>query len=540
MKLVLSVVAVAAGCTEPPPPPPALSEVVSAISPSGGQGTDWQGTDWQGTDWQGTDWQGTDWQGTSLANVTVASSVGTATIHGAVLSVWRLNGGGWEQRLPNMICNWDMFKLFKSCTSVDLATQPSPLAGIDFVGTFRKPDGTTFTSRVRIGTSATDVGAVARDTKSAMFALLGHAETQSCALTSCTAPEGCRANCDIWLYDIRMVDHLDTMGLPARICPTGQALAVGGTYDSTGKRSESQTAFTFGCTSGTMAKCTRWGYRPFGSAYRVCSSPGCTDPQIATGLVGYHQSCVFAAKADYCADGDSFTKNGTLVDVSDFGYANGIAYRFVPSLKSVMPTESAFVWESTFDRYGATKIDHIRYADLQQDPTLTYRQADCLGSFVAVANDSEAWHRPADGPPVDLESLIYISSSPACAHSEQTIGRSLHRDCSPCTQAIDSDAAFKHCTNPTDSRGWDAACAVRAQQCTTSQLMASHGECATGGSLTLYDSLCTMTVCSDPATAACCQIGKTAWTASCVTAANRTCTGGRESGVTTGFCGVPR
>jgi hypothetical protein len=70
--------------------------------------------------------------------------------------------------------------------------------------------------------------------------------------------------------------------------------------------------------------------------------------------------------------------------------------------------------------------------------------------------------------------------------------------------------------------------------------MAQHGECTagpTGAPLSIYDSGCTIAVCSDPVHASCCT---TSWGAACMEAANATCKGGREGGIQPrGFCGTP-
>ncbi|HWN68154.1 MAG TPA: ADYC domain-containing protein, partial [Haliangium sp.] len=67
---------------------------------------------------------------------------------------------------------------------------------------------------------------------------------------------------------------------------------------------------TFACTSGVLAKCARnWGYKPW---KQVTTSSG---RRIA--LQPLHQACTRAARADYCGDGISHTRNGTLIDLFD-------------------------------------------------------------------------------------------------------------------------------------------------------------------------------------------------------------------------------
>jgi hypothetical protein len=81
------------------------------------------------------------------------------------------------------------------------------------------------------------------------------------------------------------------------------AIPLAATWDSTGARVESSTMFTFGCTTGVIAKCYRWGYRPWLTGYGD--------------LVSMHQTCTRLARADYCGNGISHTHDGTWVNVWD-------------------------------------------------------------------------------------------------------------------------------------------------------------------------------------------------------------------------------
>lgn len=55
------------------------------------------------------------------------------------------------------------------------------------------------------------------------------------------------------------------------------AIPMHGVWDDLGARHESDTLFTFGCVSGVLAKCVRWGYRPWTVNRRD--------------LIPYHQAC---------------------------------------------------------------------------------------------------------------------------------------------------------------------------------------------------------------------------------------------------------
>jgi hypothetical protein len=83
-----------------------------------------------------------------------------------------------------------------------------------------------------------------------------------------------------------------------------RAIPVAGVWDDSGARSDPAGYFTFGCTSGVIAKCVRWGYRPWEAIQGRSLRP-------------YHQACTRMARADYCGNGRSHTREGTLIDVYD-------------------------------------------------------------------------------------------------------------------------------------------------------------------------------------------------------------------------------
>ena len=83
----------------------------------------------------------------------------------------------------------------------------------------------------------------------------------------------------------------------------GVAIPVAATWNTHGDRVESSSLFTFGCTTGVIAKCYRWGYRPWLTGYGD--------------LVAMHWACTRLARADYCGDGVSHTQDGTWVNIWD-------------------------------------------------------------------------------------------------------------------------------------------------------------------------------------------------------------------------------
>jgi hypothetical protein len=246
-----------------------------------------------------------------------------------------------------------------------------------------------------------------------------------------------------------------------------------------------------------------------------------------------------AAMADYCGNGTSMTKDGTLIDI--FDYSEHYEEGFVPQLDGfVFPdtnTATAFAYEAVYSTRGAEQIDRTRYAELGTNPAWSVWTA-CPDTFrdSSPGGESFANYIRYGAPPAD-GAEIYVQSVPACAHSEYTVGKWLHPECSTCTGRVGG-----YCTDPTDPRGWDQGCVDFAKAvasysfdlCESSEeRMAAHSECTAGAALGTYDSGCTLTVCmSNPS---CCSPWGT-WSAACVDAANTTCRGGREGGLN-GFCG---
>ena len=83
---------------------------------------------------------------------------------------------------------------------------------------------------------------------------------------------------------------------------TGLAVAIpgnvrDGAYVPSGRRRQ----FTLSCLTGVLAKCVRWGYRPW---------EGGPKQELL-------KACVRAARADYCGTGRSYTCPGARVDIID-------------------------------------------------------------------------------------------------------------------------------------------------------------------------------------------------------------------------------
>jgi hypothetical protein len=120
------------------------------------------------------------------------------------------------------------------------------------------------------------------------------------------------------------------------------AIPLAAVWDEHGDRSESSAMFTFGCTTGVIAKCYRWGYRPWVTGYGD--------------LTETHWACTRMARADYCGNGVPHTRNGTAINMWDTLPAPGPIQRragLVPAL--------GMLFEAGWDTSGAVCLSRARW-----------------------------------------------------------------------------------------------------------------------------------------------------------------------------------
>lgn len=118
------------------------------------------------------------------------------------------------------------------------------------------------------------------------------------------------------------------------------AIPVAATWNGHGDRVESTTLFTLGCTTGVIAKCYRWGYRPWVTGYGD--------------LVSLHWTCTRMARADYCGNGMTFTRDGTMIN----------AWDNLPAPGPIMPhgtTPTGMIFEAGWNTSGAVCLSHGRW-----------------------------------------------------------------------------------------------------------------------------------------------------------------------------------
>jgi hypothetical protein len=124
------------------------------------------------------------------------------------------------------------------------------------------------------------------------------------------------------------------------------AIPLTGTWNEHGDRVESSSLFTFGCTTGVIGKCYRWGYRPWVTGYGD--------------LTAMHETCTRLARADYCGIGVPGTRNGTMINVWDTLPSPGPIQAHDGPLGLPIPPVG-FFFEAGWNTQGAVCLSHSRW-----------------------------------------------------------------------------------------------------------------------------------------------------------------------------------
>ena len=119
------------------------------------------------------------------------------------------------------------------------------------------------------------------------------------------------------------------------------AIPLAATWNEHGDRLDPGSLFTFGCTTGVIAKCYRWGYRPWVTGYG----------DLAT----MHWTCTRLARADYCGIGVPHTHDGTSVNVWDTLPAPG------PIQRHGLLTPLGMTFEAGWNTGGAVCLSRARW-----------------------------------------------------------------------------------------------------------------------------------------------------------------------------------
>jgi hypothetical protein len=142
--------------------------------------------------------------------------------------------------------------------------------------------------------------------------------------------------------------------------PSPRALAVRGVWDGSGARQDVPGKFTFACENGAIAKCVDWGYQPWAK-------------RDGRSLEELHQACTRMARADYCGDGRSHTRENHPLDVYD---GLGLLTRTTEASEGWEPARASF--EAAWGPEGAMCLARTRDGEAVETVL-----AECPGRFEA-------------------------------------------------------------------------------------------------------------------------------------------------------------
>lgn len=148
---------------------------------------------------------------------------------------------------------------------------------------------------------------------------------------------------EVLLYDFRMIAPDGSEEPLCRPDPDGRQLGLplAGRSDAAGiLRPSAANDFELVCTSGAQGKCVRLGYAPWRQA------------PDGRPMLDWYNACVRMVRADYCGDGRSFTRNGTIIDIYD---RIGV---------QTSGNDPVFSFEASWAPDGAVCVAHPRIPDI--------------------------------------------------------------------------------------------------------------------------------------------------------------------------------
>ena len=159
-----------------------------------------------------------------------------------------------------------------------------------------------------------------------------------------------------------------------------KAIPLSGRWDETGSYVDDN-SLTFACTNGAIAKCVRWGYKPW-------------ETVRGESLRDYHQACTRMVRADYCGNGNSHTQAGTPIDVSD---RLGLQQR---------SHQSGMVFEAAWGVDGVLQLNRLRF----QEAT-TQLQKECPEKIAAAQQPTLQTNVQPNTPTVDDSRPLLVNDS---------------------------------------------------------------------------------------------------------------------------------
>jgi len=161
-----------------------------------------------------------------------------------------------------------------------------------------------------------------------------------------------------------VVQEWENPCFPTSDVPNPRALAIGGVWDISGAHHDVAGKITFACENGVLSKCARWGYKPWAR-------------RDGRSLADAHQACTRMARADYCGNGQSHTREKTVIEYYD---TLGVSARMTKAVPSWDPARASF--EAAWDRDGASCLARTRGGG-----TLTSIHQECPERFKESRSD---------------------------------------------------------------------------------------------------------------------------------------------------------
>jgi hypothetical protein len=187
---------------------------------------------------------------------------------------------------------------------------------------------------------------------------------------------------------------VDTLGAPILAIP------LSGTWDYSqgtptgGAHIDDPLVFTFACEGYALAKCVGLGYAPWRTV-NECRTPGvCHDLSLAD----FHQACTRMLRADYCGDGTSTTRNGTIVDTWDDEGLQADA-------------DPAWPFEAEWSTRGATCLITPRHTTIEGsgESVLTFVHDQCPARYdVPGCGGAGSTFFPAHGYATPLDARVLL------------------------------------------------------------------------------------------------------------------------------------
>lgn len=342
-------------------PDPSVSTPLVAETASAARasnGRAWNGRAWNGRAWNGRAWNGRAWNGSSLGATGIDGAGWRAEgVNGTVLSGAHLSLQGSSLIIGGM-----------SMSSFGGSVVLSPMGQLDLAMRIDGPTPLVSPTGASLGIDT--------------YALYG-------ALDAAWEP--------MFVDDAGM--EVMAIALAGEWNTADDAIGTyrGGAWSDDGR-------ITFAARGHALAKCVEFGYKPWNA-----------------GGGDLHRSCVRMVRADFCGDGNSWTHDGTMLNIYD---RSGIQAR---ETSRPYADDNTYRWqfEAEWSPYGAICVDAYRIAE----PTATLpscavgRLVDALAAdqcgtntrkkFGAFGNASIMSEYATQGAPLFPEATSYSTSATA-------------------------------------------------------------------------------------------------------------------------------